>query len=156
MITKTVTYENFNGETVKKDFHFHISKHEMAELQFREDGSKLDEVLVEITKDDTKIHDVLQLFKDILGAAVGVKSADGERFIKSDDARSALFDTDAYSELLFEMLDKPEFASTFIQGMLPRDLQREYKNVLGNDTSQLTREELLAKLEATRNRETGN
>lgn len=150
MISKTVKYEDFNGETVEKVFHFHISKAELAELNYRPNGGTLADDLATVALDDTGIRDVLDIFKEIVTAAVGKKSEDGSRFIKDEDARGALLQTDAFSELLFDMLDKPEFAAKFIQGILPTSVQKDLnKSLGGRDVKELSREELLEKLNQT-------
>lgn len=150
MISKTVKYEDFNGNQVEQTYHFHISKAELADLNFQEDGGSLAESLATVAQNETGIREVLDIFKRIVVAAVGRKSEDGSRFSKSDDARSELMDTDAYSELLFEMLDNPDFASRFIQGILPSSVQKEIKKSMGGrDIKELSREELLAKLAET-------
>lgn len=131
MITKTINYIDFEENEVKATFDFHLSKAEIAELNFLEDGRTLDEVLVTMSKDSTNIRTVMNLLKDILRAAVGKKSDDGKRFVKNDEVRSELFDTDAYSELLIEIMSDPKAAAEFITGVLPRDLRTEYKKTLG-------------------------
>ena len=38
MLKKTITYEDFNGETVSEDFFFHLSKAELVELELSHQG----------------------------------------------------------------------------------------------------------------------
>ena len=38
MLKKTITYEDFNGETVSEDFFFHLSKAELVELEMSHTG----------------------------------------------------------------------------------------------------------------------
>lgn len=153
MIIQTVKYEDFNGNTVKKDFAFHLSKAEVSELKFREDGSDLVDVMRQITEEED-IRGILDMFKEIIRAAVGKRSEDGTRFTKTEDARSELFDTDAYSELLFTMLDKPDFAAKFITGMLPKDMQKDLKD--SPVKQDMSKEELLSKLKELEGQNTQN
>lgn len=147
MISKTIKYEDFNGDQVEKTFHFHINKAELAEMNYEEGRASLVERMVEVSSETTNIREVLDIFKSIIVEAVGKRSEDGSRFIKNDDVRSELMDTEAYSELLFGMLDSPENAANFIQGMLPPSVQKEIdKSAGGKKVSELSREELLAKL----------
>lgn len=150
MISKTIKYEDFEGNEIEKTFHFHISKAELAELNIQEDGTTLADSIATITRSETGIREVLDIFKMVVTEAVGRRSEDGSRFAKSDDARSEFLDTDAYSELLFNMLDDPDFATRFIQGILPTSVQKEIqKSMGGRDVKDLSREELLAKLAET-------
>lgn len=151
MITKTVKYFDFNDNEVEKEFSFHLSKAELTEFTFKEDGANLDEALIRMSDGDTSIREVLEMLKGILRKAVGQKSEDGARFVKNDEIRSDFFDTDAYSELLFELLDDATKASEFITGILPRDIRNEYKKTLGgDDLDSLSPEELRARLKAAR------
>lgn len=153
MISKTIKYEDFNGNEVKQTFHFHISKAELAELNYRKDGGSLAEDLATVAKNETGVREVLDIFKYIVEKSVGRKSEDGSRFVKSDDARSELLDTEAYSELLFGLLDDADEASKFIAGVLPTSVQKEIeKEMGGREMKELTREELLAKLAETNER----
>lgn len=151
MITKTINYIDFEENEVKATFDFHLSKAEIAELNFLEDGRTLDEVLVTMSKDSTNIRTVMNLLKDILRAAVGKKSDDGKRFVKNDEVRSELFDTDAYSEFLIEIMSDPKAAAEFITGVLPRDLRTEYKKTLGGkNLEDMTADELRQQLAEAR------
>ena len=150
MITKTVKYVNFEGNEVTRDFTFHLNKDEIATLNFRENGGTLDEVLITIGQDNTKIREVLEILKEIVVAAVGVRK--GDLFIKPEEEREYLLYTDAYSELLFGMLEDPEEAVKFIKAVMPQDISKKYAQVLnGDDLEKLSPEELrdrLKKLES--------
>ena len=147
MITKSVKYEAPNGATVVKDFTFHLNKAEIAELQFREDGSTFDDIIIKISQDDTNVRAVLDIIKEIVVASIGRLSDDGEYFIKDEQAINALLQTDAYSELLFDLISSPESVALFVKGLLPKSLASEYDKTLNNtDLNNLTEEELKAKL----------
>lgn len=149
MITKSVKYEDYNGKTVVKDFDFHLNKAELAEIQFREDGSTFDDVIIKISKDETNIRSVLDMIKEIVVASVGRKvTEDGvELFVKDDKARNALVQTDAYSELLFELISDPQTVAEFVKGLLPSNLAKEYNKALSSDDiNEMTPEEMKARL----------
>lgn len=149
MITKSVKYEDYNGKTIVKDFDFHLNKAELAEIQFREDGSTFDDVIIKISQDETNIRSVLDMIKEIVVASVGRKvTEDGvELFVKDDKARNALVQTDAYSELLFELISDPQTVAEFVKGLLPSNLAKEYNKTLGaDDINDMSPEELKARL----------
>lgn len=156
MIIKTVKFEDLNGKEIKRDFAFHLSKAEVAEIKFRKDGSDLNDVLLRIAQEEN-VRDILDMFKEIVVAAVGEKHEDGIRFVKNDRIRGELMESDAYSELLFEMIDDAKFAGDFIQGMLPSNMQKNVKTALGGkDGKDLTKEELIEKLKALESQDTQN
>lgn len=149
MITKSVKYEDFSGNTITKSFDFHLNKAELAEIQFREDGSTFDDVIIKISQDDTNIRSVLDMIKEIVVASVGRKVIqDGtELFVKDDQARNALVCTDAYSELLFELISDPEKVAEFVKGLLPSNLAKEYNKALSSDDiNSMTPEQMKARL----------
>ena len=147
MITKSVKYEAPNGATVVKDFTFHLNKAEIAELQFREDGSTFDDIIIKISQDETNVRAVLDIIKEIVVASIGRLSDGGEYFIKDEQAVNALLQTDAYSELLFDLISSPESVAQFVKGLLPKSLASDYDKTLNNtDLNNLTEAELKAKL----------
>ena len=55
--------------------------------------------------------------------AYGEKSADGKRFIKNDDIRDGFAQTEAYSELFMELATDANAAASFVNGIVPKDLE---------------------------------
>lgn len=145
MISKKIKYEDYNGETVEKTFHFHLNKSEITKMEYQKDGTRFSDILTEIGSDNVSVRRIIDIVEDLFRRAVGEKSEDGRRFIKNDDVRSELFDTEAYGELLSGLLTTPEDFAKFIQGMMPKDAQQQIEKKLpkGSDISSLSREELL-------------
>lgn len=151
MISKTIKYTDYNDKPVEETFHFHLNKAELTKMNFTESGESLVDIITEISEDNAGTRRVLELIEQIVRAAVGEKSADGSRFIKNDEVRSKLFDTEAYSELFSELLQNPETTAKFVEGMLPRESQKELKKALnGDDVTNLSREELIARINAAK------
>jgi len=151
MISKTIKYADYNDKPVEETFHFHLNKAELTKMNFTESGESLVDIITEISEDNAGTRRVLDILEQIVRAAVGEKSEDGSRFIKNDEIRSKLFDTEAYSELFSELLQNPEKTAKFIEGMLPRESQKELKKALnGDDVTNLSREELIARINAAK------
>lgn len=150
MISKTIKFEDYNGDQVEDIFYFHLNKAELTKMNFDESGKTLTDMILEISEDVTGTRRVIDILEKICRASVGRKSEDGKRFIKNDAITSELFDTEAYSELFIELVQNPEKAAEFIQGMMPKETQKNMKNVLkGDDLTNLSREELVARINAT-------
>lgn len=116
MLKKTIKYTDFNGEEVTEDFYFNITKAEALETSFV--GSKsLDVIMRELiaTKDVSKILDIV---KELLLKAYGVKSSDGRRFIKNDDLREEFAQTQAFSDIYIEFMTDTNAFIKFINGAL--------------------------------------
>lgn len=148
MIKKTIKFEDYNGNPQSLDFWFHINKAEAADFRFSEDGSDIVETLSRIMNDeDLNVRVILEMFKEIVRLAVGQKSEDGLRFIKNDDIRATLFETEAYSELFSEMIEDADFAGKFIAGMLPKDMAAKMEKTTDElDVKNMTKEQLAAKM----------
>lgn len=120
MITFTLEYQDFNGNPVKEDYSFHLSKAEAIELQF-ESSNGLDVDLTEIMASDDKKR-IFAAFKMLIGKTVGKKSEDGKRFIKSPEITKEFFESEAFSEFITRMMTDPDAATGFVVGVLPTDL----------------------------------
>lgn len=123
MLKKTVTYEDFNGETRTEDFYFNLTKAEIMEMNLSVYGG-LDKMIEEIvaTKDAPKI---VKMFKELVLKSYGEKSADGKRFIKNDEVREAFSQTQAYSDIFMELSTDEDAAIAFVNGIVPKDISEE-------------------------------
>lgn len=119
MIKWPITYTDYNGDTQTEELYFNINKAEVLELNLNANGA-YGEYLQRIVnlRDGAKIASE---FKKIILMAYGEKSADGRRFIKSQDMRDAFEQSEAYSELYVQLATDPAAAEKFIKGVLPAE-----------------------------------
>lgn len=135
MLVKRINYTDYNGNQRSEDFYFNLNKGEIFNLQFGTEGG-LDKAIQKIiqTEDTPKI---VKIFQDIILNAYGVKSDDGRRFIKSEELSTEFKQTEAYSELLMELVSDEEKAAAFINALMPKDLaeeaQKQQKLLEGNN-----------------------
>lgn len=120
MLKKTITYTDFDGNERKEDFYFNLSKAECVEMELSSEGglSKLiDKIVNEV--DNGRI---MAIFKDIVLRSYGQKSLDGKRFIKSQELRDSFEQTEAYSNLIMELLTSENAAApiAFVNGIIPQ------------------------------------
>ena len=118
MLEKTIAFENYNGEPVERTYYFNISRAEAIRLQWSEKGG-LDSVIKKISAemDATKIY---PLFEEVLLKSVGEKSADGMRFIKTQEIRDEFAQSEAMSELIVELLTEEGAAAAFFNAIAPK------------------------------------
>ena len=116
MIKKTVTYTDYDGVERTETFYFHLSEAELLEMEFSASGgfTKMIEKLIE-TKDAPRI---MGIFKDILLKSYGEKSADGRRFIKSEELSTEFSQTPAYTKLFVELATDADAATEFVNGLV--------------------------------------
>lgn len=120
MYKKSISYTDYAGNERKEDFFFNLTKAELVMMNTSEVGglkAKMDRMLER--QDGAEI---MNLFHDIIHRSYGERSADGRRFIKSEELATAFEQTEAYSELFMELCTNAKAAAEFINGILPADL----------------------------------
>ena len=125
MITKTMTYPDFNGKERIEEFNFHLNKAELLELEASCEGGWSAHVQRIVNSNDN--HKIFYTMKDLILKAYGVKSEDGRRFMKSDEIRRSFEESPAYEMLLMELtIDKnaAKNAADFINGIIPKDMPK--------------------------------
>lgn len=142
MYAKKIKYEDYNGEQRERRFYFNLNKAELLEMELSTNGGYQNFVnrIIE-TRDQAEL---IKIFKDLILKSYGMKSDDGERFIKTPELTEAFTQTDAYSELFMELATNAESATEFVNGIIPKALAAEvakekaknpnFPNQLGADT----------------------
>jgi hypothetical protein len=131
VLKKTITYEDFNGETVSEEFFFHLSKAELVELELSHKGG-LSEALKRIVEaEDGK--GIVQEFKNIILSSYGQRSEDGKHFVKNQQLREEFESSEAYSSLFIELVTNTDAAIEFINGVVPSGLAEEVAKVAAVD-----------------------
>ena len=97
MLKKNIKYVDYDGNERTEDFYFNLNKAEVIELQLGTVGG-LTKTLEKIVQEKDASR-IIEYFKTLILKAYGEKSADGRRFIKSQELRDAFEQTEAYSEL---------------------------------------------------------
>lgn len=123
MLKKTITYEDYDGNTRTEDLYFFISKSELTEMELSTPGG-LTKKLESITKSQNG-SEIMKVFKDIILKAYGEKADDGRGFIKKRNGvllAEEFEQTAAYDALFTELLLDPDKAAAFINGIMPKDL----------------------------------
>lgn len=121
MISKTITYTDYNGSERTETFWFNLSRVELLEMEMKASGGLSDKIReVSLTHDVSKI---IPIFKDLILSSYGEKSPDGKRFMKKDANGNllslAFSETEAFDILYMEFVSDAEKASEFVKGILP-------------------------------------
>lgn len=117
MIKKTITYTDYNGTERTEDHYFNLNQAEIMEMQMSTDGG-LDEQIKRIVAAQNA-PEIMKMFKGIILKSYGVKSADGKRFIKSDEISTEFSQTEAYASLFMELVTDADAAAKFVNGIVP-------------------------------------
>ncbi len=116
MIKKTITYTDYDGNQRTEDLLFNLSKAELIEMELSEAGGMEKMLKRIIAEQDTK--KIMEIVKAIILKSYGKKSDDGRRFIKSEELSKEFSQTEAYSELLIELMSDEKAASAFMNGLV--------------------------------------
>lgn len=131
MLQKNIKYVDYNGVEREETFLFNLTKAELMEMELGTTGG-LTEMIQKIiqTKDQPSI---IKIFKELILKAYGEKSADGKRFIKTDEHGNplsrAFSETEAYSNLFMELSTDDKAAAAFVNGIIPEGLSKELEGV---------------------------
>ena len=123
MLKKTIEYTDYNGVDREEDFYFNLSKAELMEWEMGTTGGLAEMIQKIVQTQDAPA--IIAIFKDLILKSYGEKSADGKRFIKSDELREAFSQTEAYSNLYMELATDADKASAFIEGIVPVDIDTQ-------------------------------
>lgn len=139
MVKKTLTYNDFAGNEVTKDFYFNISKMEFRELDRKIPGglqNLIDSIRTE--KDEDRL---LDLMSTLILASYGEKAEDG-RFVKEDAwgrKLSSFFKiSEAWDVLFINLLQNEQELSEFLTGIVPKDVAEASKEQIEKEKANLT------------------
>ena len=134
MVVKKIKYTDFNGVEREEEFMFNLTEAEITEMELTTDGGLSDSIKKIISAQDTP--EIIKTFKMLLLKSYGEKSADGRRFIKSEELTEAFTQTNAYSQFFMELATDDKAAIAFINGIIP-DSMRERVAENGSNASDL-------------------
>lgn len=128
MLKKTVTYTNFDGETVTDIVRFNLTKAELLEMEITTKDGWTNYVKRIVEAENQA--EIFKVYKDLVLKAYGVMSEDGRHFIKKPELAEEFSHTEAFSELFMEVFQDADKASAFMEGMLPALPEGEAENVV--------------------------
>lgn len=133
MIKKTITYTDYNGNERTEDHYFNLSKAEVMEMEMSTTGGLAEMIQRVVAAQDQPA--IIKIFKDLILKAYGEKSADGKRFIKSEEISTAFSQTEAYSQLFMELATNADAAAKFVNGIVPADMAKQASLPSGKKSS---------------------
>ncbi len=115
MVSKTITYTDYNGVQKIMKAWFNMSRADLFQLELADAEGWTDKVKRLINEQNTR--EVIKIITSFIDDAYGIKTPDG-RFDKNPRHLEEFKQTDAYSELLFEFVNEPEKLAEFINGIV--------------------------------------
>lgn len=117
----TETYTDYDDNQRTEDFYFNYSEAELTDLQFSVSGGlagMIDKIIK--TNDMPKL---VELFRELIQKAYGVKSNDGRRFMKSPELTKEFTETVAYSQIYMRLATDSKAAQEFINNVVPKAMK---------------------------------
>lgn len=123
MYKYTATYTDYDGVERTEDFLFNLSEAEIVEMEYGVTGG-MQKMLEQIVaaKDTKRIMDV---FKDLIKRAYGVKSPDGRRFEKDEKLSKEFTETPVYSDMFMKFARDADAAAEFVNKIIPQSVAAE-------------------------------
>ena len=117
MLKKTITYTDYNSVERTEDFYCNLTKAELMEMEIGTTGGMAD--MIKRIVDAKDAPAIIKIFKELVLKAYGEKSADGKRFVKSEEISNGFAQTEAYSQLFMELATDADAAAAFVNGIIP-------------------------------------
>lgn len=120
MLKKTVTYEDYNGNTVSEDLFFNINPVEMARMNDMYPGGAI--AYFENIQSSQDVIKMMEVISDIVLYAYGVKSEDGKHFIKNKQIKEEFEQSEAFVAIISDLLTSETAGVEFMTAVLPKKL----------------------------------
>lgn len=124
MIKKTITYEDYNGEERTKDFYFHMNQVEFSKLNGEIPGG-IEKRMQKVIED--RDEDALLRIIDLMVSRGYGEFNDDDEFTKVGRNGRPLYEkfinTDAYDQLIIELIQNENNIAEFLRGMMPKKVQ---------------------------------
>lgn len=123
MLKKTITYLDYDGETVTDTFYFHMSEAEIIMMNATPIGGL--ENLLEKIISERDAGKLASLIREIILKSYGKRNADSRRFEKSEEISREFEQTQAYSKLFVELVTDASKCAEFVNAIIPSEMQKE-------------------------------
>lgn len=122
MLKQTIEYVDFDGEKQVEDWHFHLTKADVVELQMELGGTMDEGALEKRVKEvyETKNPKVIiKFFKDMIAKSVGKR--EGRHFIRNEQTSADFMQTEAYSAFFMSLVTDAGAGAAFFRAIVPAD-----------------------------------
>ena len=136
MLTKTITYNDYDNNERTETLYFNMNKMELTEF-----AADLPDDVFKNVSGVKSIQDVanvvnkmgsrgiIKFIKELVLRSYGIKSEDGRRFIKSKELSEEFSQTIAYDMFMSELMSDDNAASNFVNGLIPASMAGELDEV---------------------------
>lgn len=123
MFSKDFEYTGYDGKPKKDTYWFNLTEAELYEIDLSSIHGFNAEMMKLLKEERTK--EIVDAFKGIILNSVGVISADGRKFLKSEEIREDFYRSKAYSMLFVELVSSGEKVAEFLKGAIPDEIRQK-------------------------------
>jgi hypothetical protein len=120
MLQREFTYKGYDGEMHTDTWLFNLTQADLLKLNMGSFGG-LDDLMKRMIRED-RPKELVDMFEALILSAVGEKSPDGRRFIRTQEIRDEFYQTEAYSQLFTELVTNQEKLKAFVLAIIPDDV----------------------------------
>jgi hypothetical protein len=130
MLKKTITYTDLNDIEHAQELYFHLSKLEL--IAFSSSLERWRKQMMEVTK-TMDFGAAVQVYREIVKSAIGLRSEDGSRFISTPEVKDDLMKSPAVDEMIYLFVMKPQEGFEFFENLMPKDVQERFRTAAQSD-----------------------
>lgn len=148
MYSKTMKFEDWDGNEREQTFYFHIDEAEIYNKQAGTEGGWSEFATKLLENQD--YASIVKEYEWFVTFSYGVKSDDGLLFEKSDEIARKFRGHPAYGPLFDEIISNADEMAAFFNGVFPRGMTQkltELEAKAGKKMSEMTPEEIRAFME---------
>ncbi len=124
MLTKIIKFKDYNGNDRTKTCYFNLTKAEILEFDMGKPGGTM--AYMARLVDSEQMDKAFATFKELVLMSYGERTPDGQ-FIKTQEMRERFACSEAYSELMLEIMGSKEAMEAFINGLTPNVSESDRK-----------------------------
>lgn len=121
MYKRTFTYKDYDGNERTEDHYFNLTEAEIIKWLTTTGDYTLDKKLERLNQEGNG-KETMKIFEELIVMSYGIKSLDGRRFDKSEEAKKNFIETEAYNQLFVELATDARKAAEFVNAIIPREM----------------------------------
>lgn len=136
MLTKTITYNDFDGNLRTEKHYFNLTQTELVEVALGLPNGLSESEISEENKQQAALtlmdklgsDGLFKFIKDLMLKAYGRKSEDGKRMEKSEQISKEFSETLAFDQMFMELMTDDIAAANFVNEIIPKDIADNLKS----------------------------
>lgn len=121
MYCREIEFEDYDGNQLKEKYYFNLNEAEILDWITTNGDYSLEAVLNKMVE-KKRGKDILDALRDLIYRSYGERGLDSRRFDKSEEAKKAFMESNAFSVLFMDLVTDASKAAEFINGIIPKKM----------------------------------